>query len=119
MKLRVLCSLPGGGRVPADAGGEVGRPGQGVLAVRGSARAVRQGRPGQAVQVEPVTPPLKAPGTKRLKLTCEEPLSNFAFNINLRRYSLVHCDYNEFNILVNEEQDITAGACTRSLLSST
>jgi len=29
---------------------------------------------------------LKAPVTKRLKLKCEEPLLNFAFNFNLRRY---------------------------------
>ena len=27
---------------------------------------------------------------QRLKLTCDEPLSNFAFNFNLRRYSKVH-----------------------------
>jgi len=31
---------------------------------------------------------LKAPGTKRLKLKCDEPLSNFAFNFILRRYNL-------------------------------
>ena len=31
---------------------------------------------------------LKAPGTKRLKLKCDSPLSNFAFNFNLRRYIL-------------------------------
>jgi hypothetical protein len=32
---------------------------------------------------------MKAPETKRLKLKCEEPLSNFAFKFNLRRYTLV------------------------------
>jgi hypothetical protein len=32
-------------------------------------------------------PALKAPGTKRLKLTCDETLSNFAFNFKLRRYT--------------------------------
>jgi len=31
-------------------------------------------------------PKLKAPGTKRLTLKCDEPLSNFAFKFNLRRY---------------------------------
>jgi len=31
---------------------------------------------------------LKAPGTERLKLTYDNPLSSFAFNFNLRRYSL-------------------------------
>ena len=29
---------------------------------------------------------MKAPRTKRLKLKYDEPLSNFAFNFNLRRY---------------------------------
>jgi hypothetical protein len=33
-------------------------------------------------------PTLKAPGTKRLKLKHDEPLSNVAFNFNLRRYSV-------------------------------
>ena len=31
-------------------------------------------------------PVLKAPGTMLLKLRYDEPLSNFAFNFNLRRY---------------------------------
>jgi hypothetical protein len=39
------------------------------------------------VQVAPIKPTLKPAGTKRLKLKCDEPLSNFAFNFNLRRYS--------------------------------
>ena len=34
-----------------------------------------------------MNPTLKAPGTKRLKLNYDEPLSNFALNFNLRRYS--------------------------------
>ena len=29
----------------------------------------------------------KAPGTKRLTLNCDEPLSSFAFKFNLRRYA--------------------------------
>jgi len=33
-------------------------------------------------------PALKAPGTERLKLKHDEPLSNFAFKFNLRRYSM-------------------------------
>jgi len=33
-------------------------------------------------------PMLKAPGTKRLKLICDDPLSDFAFKFNLRRYNL-------------------------------
>jgi hypothetical protein len=39
------------------------------------------------VQVDPIKPTLKPPRTKRLKRKCDEPLSNFAFNINLRRYT--------------------------------
>ena len=30
---------------------------------------------------------MKPPGTKRLKLQCDEPLSDFAFKFNLRRYN--------------------------------
>jgi hypothetical protein len=44
---------------------------------------------GRAVQVIPIKPTLKAPGTKRSKLQYDELLSSFAFNFNLRRYSLV------------------------------
>jgi hypothetical protein len=38
------------------------------------------------VQVDPIKPKLKAPGTQRLKLKHAKPLSSFAFNFNLRRY---------------------------------
>jgi hypothetical protein len=31
---------------------------------------------------------LKPPGAKRSKLNHDEPLSNFAFNFNLRRYAV-------------------------------
>ena len=44
-------------------------------------------RLGRAVQVDPVKPTLKAPGTKRLKLIYAELLSNFGFKFNLRRYT--------------------------------
>jgi len=40
------------------------------------------------VQVDSINPMLKPPGIKRLKLKCDEQLSNFAFNFNLRRYNL-------------------------------
>ena len=53
---------------------------------RGRRRAIYQ--PGKAVQVDPIKPTLKAPGTKRLKLKYVEPFSNFAFKFNLRRYDL-------------------------------
>ena len=38
------------------------------------------------MQVAPIKPTLKAPGTKRLKLKYDEALKNLAFNFNLRRY---------------------------------
>jgi len=44
-------------------------------------------RLGGAVQVKPMKPVLKAPGSMLLKLRCDGPLSNFAFNFNLRRYT--------------------------------
>jgi hypothetical protein len=43
--------------------------------------------PGRAVQVDPIKPTLKPPGTKHLKLKCDILLPNFAFKINLRRYT--------------------------------
>ena len=45
-------------------------------------------RNGRAVQVDPVKPKWKPPGTKRLKLKCDILLSNFAFKFNLRRYTM-------------------------------
>jgi hypothetical protein len=42
-----------------------------------------------AVQADRIKPTLKAPGTKRLKLPHDEPLSSFAFEFNLRRFNLV------------------------------
>ena len=45
------------------------------------------------MQVEPFKPTLKVPGTKRLKLKSNEPLSSFAFEFNLHRYNKVAFDY--------------------------
>ena len=42
---------------------------------------------GKAMQVDPLTPKLKALGSRRLKLKYGKLLSNFAFNFNLRRYT--------------------------------
>ena len=42
---------------------------------------------GRAMHVEPMKPMFKPPGTTRLKLKCDEPLSIFDFRFNLRRYS--------------------------------
>jgi hypothetical protein len=48
-------------------------------------RAAAHGRP---VHVDPIKPKLKLPGTQLLKLKCDEPLSKFAFKIELRRYTM-------------------------------
>jgi hypothetical protein len=42
---------------------------------------------GSAVQVDPIKPTSKVPGTKRSKLEYDKPLSSFAFNLSLRRYN--------------------------------
>jgi hypothetical protein len=42
---------------------------------------------GRALQVEPMTTVLKPPGSTLLKLGYDGPLSNFAYNLNLRRYN--------------------------------
>jgi len=39
------------------------------------------------VQVDPIKPTLKPPGSERLKVKCDEPLLNLAFEFNLRRYN--------------------------------
>jgi hypothetical protein len=42
----------------------------------------RAGARGKKVQVDPIEPTLKAPGSERLKLKCDDLLSNFAFKFN-------------------------------------
>jgi len=39
------------------------------------------------VQIDPIKPMLKPPGSERLKLEHLKLLSNFGFNFNLRRYT--------------------------------
>ena len=39
------------------------------------------------MQVDPIRPTLKAPGTKRLKVKYHKPPSNFVFDFNLHRYN--------------------------------
>ena len=75
---------------PWCAGGDGLHPQGRAQAVSGPlARGARAGdnRQGSAVQVEPMKFMLKAPGTKRLKLKYDEPLSTVSFNLRLRRYS--------------------------------
>jgi len=40
------------------------------------------------VQVDPLKFNLKPPGSELLKLKCDDPLSNFTFNLKLRRYAM-------------------------------
>ena len=49
---------------------------------------VRARRRGRVVQVDPIKPMLKAPGTETLKLKYGELPSKFAFDFNLRRYTV-------------------------------
>jgi hypothetical protein len=92
------------------------------------------------VQIDPMKPMLKAPGTKRLKLNYDEPLSKLAFKFRLRRFTEVSDgeDREDWEPLYGEQvarkEDgtwvlretrrrlqgaVMAGAYTRSLLSST
>jgi hypothetical protein len=43
--------------------------------------------PGRPVQVNPIKATLETPGTKRLTLKYDEPLSTFALTFNLRHYT--------------------------------
>jgi len=59
-----------------------------VVRRRRGRAAVGRRHHGRAVQVDPIRPMLKAPGCERLKVTCDDLLSMFAFNFNLRRYTM-------------------------------
>ena len=63
------------------------------------------------VQVDPMKPKLKPPGTERLKLKCDDPLSIFAFNFNLRRYLKEYRKHRQMreNILMVGRCRLTAG----------
>jgi hypothetical protein len=81
------------------------------------------------VQAHPIKPKLKPPGAKRFKLDHDEPLSNFAFGFNLRRYIWVRraVQARDGRILRYAHQRRAmaaaaarwAGAYTRQLFSST
>jgi triosephosphate isomerase len=71
---------------------------------------------------------LKPPGSKRSKLKCDVLLSNFGFQLNLRRYTKVVIQYggsvkagsvDELMQCPDVDGCLVAGAYTRSLLSST
>jgi hypothetical protein len=61
-----------------------------------------QRRRGRAVQVDPIKPTLKAPGIKQLKLYYDELLSKFAFNSNLRRYTVVVVSHDQHFLKVTD-----------------
>jgi len=44
---------------------------------------------GGAVQLEPMKPTLKPPGSERMKVRCDDVLSNFALTFQLRLYNAV------------------------------
>jgi hypothetical protein len=60
-----------------------------MKAAEGDAREIffELDRNGRAVQLEPMKPKLKPPGTKRLKPNFDVLLSTSAFKFNLRRYT--------------------------------
>jgi hypothetical protein len=84
---------------------------------------------GKAVQVHPIKPTLKAPGcpgTNRLKLQHDEPLSKSAFKFNLRRYTEVAVQPSTTSAPVvditrvkNSRMALQCGLCGRGLHSST
>ena len=90
------------------------------------------------MQVDPIKPTLKSPGTMCLKLKHGKLLSSFAFNVNLRRYNAgYHTARYMFPVgyravrrvaggmpalaeaLADAALEAPAGAYTRPLLSST
>ena len=61
------------------------------------------------MQADPIKPSLKLPGTKRLKLKCDAPLSKFAFNFNLRHYNKEYNKENMPEAMVKTFADVKAG----------
>jgi len=73
------------GRLSAPAPGA--GPGAGSGAGPGVGAGARQGSLGREVQVDPLKPKLKAPGTACLKLPRDKLLSSFSFKFDLHRYT--------------------------------
>jgi hypothetical protein len=71
------------------------------------------------VQVDPIKPTLKAPGTKRLKLKRDEPLSKFALKFKLRLYTKEMLQRPLYRFLRDAFTHWPAGAYTLLLLGST
>ena len=72
------------------------------------------------MQVDPIKPMLRSPGTQRLKLTFENLLLSFAFKFKLRRYITVFGHAVFLNAVAMQlVTACEAGAYTRPLFSST
>jgi hypothetical protein len=65
------------------------------------------------VQVDPVTPTLKPPGTKRLNVHHDILLSTFAFKLNMRRYNEADWEEDEEEYL--QRNLPTVGRCRLTL----
>ena len=65
------------------------------------------------MQVDPIKPTLKPPGSMHLNLRYDGTVSNFAFKLHPRRYM------KELRTKRAEFTELEAGANTRSLQSST
>ena len=57
------------------------------------------------MQLDPIRPTLKAPGTKRLNLKYDELLSEVAFKFNVRRYNSVQIAQS------SDGMEFSCGAC--------
>jgi len=68
------------------------------------------------VQLEPMKPKLKPPGSERSKPKCDDLLSRFAFKVNLRHYVMAVNTYNAFYCAILVVINLLTG---RGLHSST
>jgi hypothetical protein len=71
------------------------------------------------VQIDPIKPTFKAPGTNILVLKYDKPLSTFAFKYNLRRYTVKLRNLLDAYGEYPRKYRLLAGAYTCPLLSST
>ena len=68
---------------------------------------------GRAMQVDPIKPKLKPPGTKRLKLKYDIMHSSFALGFNLRRYTMdIRAMYTAVNDSLSPAEILTLRVCS-------
>ena len=70
------------------------------------------------MRADPIKIKLKPPGTKRLKLNCDEPLSSVAFNFNLRRYNEGQVHFDDVTVTEAAKAGGVLRTCTRRTLHS-